>query len=70
MARQLTGKWTNGKAANRWENQFLIQNVEDGVHRTSLPMARRLTGKWTNSKAANRLERKILTLDAEDHPTK
>ncbi len=22
MARQLTGKWTNGKAANRWESQF------------------------------------------------
>jgi hypothetical protein len=28
MARQLTGKWANGKAANRWESQFLTQDVE------------------------------------------
>jgi hypothetical protein len=30
MARQLTGKWTNSMAANRWESQFLTQDVEGG----------------------------------------
>ncbi len=68
MARQLMGKWTNGKAANRWESQFLTQDVGGGAaqdHPTN--------GKATN-KADNRWESQFLTQDvgeggAQEQPT-
>jgi hypothetical protein len=74
MARQLTGKWTNGKAAIRWESQFLTQDVGAAAHRTSQPMARQLTGKWTNGKAANWWENQFLIQNvggggAQEQPT-
>jgi hypothetical protein len=37
MAGQLTGKWTNGKAANRWESQLLTQDVGGGGVQDSPP---------------------------------